>query len=582
MPSNLRTVVLALLLGASSTACRQEPETPVPQRAPQRLIEQLPRAAQREILATIDGVIKPILPPLSEEHRFVLSDPPPHPQLGFAIGLKPTTTPLRVRFEVLFEPPSGTAVPLYVKELAAPGWTEERIDLADRDLSGASLIFRRTVLGGPDYKPAIAWGNPILLPGTPHARPSLILVSLDTLRADFIAPYGRKTARTDALDRLAREGTLYEQAYSPSTWTLPSHTSLLYGKNLPESPAVMRNTKRITADTAIADRPLSTIMHSAGYLTAGFTGGGFLDWAFDFPRGFDTYFAYKQSADAECPAERFDGATVFAKAQQWLRANHHQPFFLFVHTYDAHDRCPFAVRHGHEFASGAWPELSAARNQELLEYYDRLIVDVDQLLASLLAAIDELGLRDSTLLIVTSDHGEAFSEHGARGHGCDMKPYEELSRVPLLLRFPSHVAAGARVPAPVSLIDVAPTALALLGLPPEPWMQGRLLPGLGLAGATGDDHPVFVHCGDALSVRRGRFKLITSHSARHPDELYDLADDPHERRSLPDQAAVRAQLGADAAQFWTDAVGLSTTPVAVPDQLDEGTKERLRALGYVK
>jgi arylsulfatase A-like enzyme len=405
-------------------------------------------------------------------------------------------------------------------------------------------------------------------------------VSIDTLRADFTGPYGRATARTTALDRLAREGTVYEQAYSPSTWTLPSHVSLFFGSNLPETPAILRRDARIAADTSIADRSLATILRGAGYLTAGFTGGGFLDWPFDLPRGFDTYFAFQQPPRTACAAERFDGATVFARALVWLRTNHQRPFFLFVHTYDVHDRCPFMPDVD---AVGAWPELSAARNRELLAYYDGLISATDQRLAALLDTIDELGLRDSTLLIVTSDHGEAFSEHDARGHGCDMRPYEELSRVPLLLRFAQRVPAGARVATPISLIDVAPTALALLGLPSEAWMQGRLLPDLGLAAAPSGDRPVYVHCGDALAVRRGPFKLITSRAARYPDELYDLAQDAHEQHKLADHDTERAQLRADAAQFWTQAVGLSSPPPWAPaQQLDESTKERLRALGYIK
>jgi arylsulfatase A-like enzyme len=433
------------------------------------------------------------------------------------------------------------------------------------------------------------WANPTLLPSARAKRPSVILVSLDTLRADKVGVYGHASARTPALDQLAAAGVQYQRAYAPSTWTVPSHASLFYGAYLPASPGVLRESQRTPKTAELPDRPISEILRGAGYLTAGFTGGGFLGYPWDFFRGFDTYFSYSQPAGVvdPCSSQRFDGPEVFRRATRWLERNHGAPFFLFVHTYDAHDRCPFfqpdVVRpEGKPF--DAAPSLDRADHQQVLDYYDQMIEETDRRLAGLLAAVDALGLRDDTLVIVTSDHGEALFEHGFSAHGCNLKPYEELARVPLLVRFPGRAPAGGRVAAPVSLIDVVPSILALLGLPPEPRIPGGILPGLGLRTAPGPSQPIYNHCGDALAVWRGQHKLITWRDRRESDEIYDLSEDPNERTNLGGGDPNASQLAADADAFWKTAPVQPNTPAenAGKPELDEATRQRLRDLGYLK
>jgi arylsulfatase A-like enzyme len=187
-------------------------------------------------------------------------------------------------------------------------------------------------------------------------------------------------------------------------------------------------------------------------------------------------------------------------------------------------------------------------------------------------------------VIVTSDHGEALSEHGVSAHGCDLKPYEELARVPLLVRFPGRAPAGERVAAPVSLIEVVPSILALLGLAPEPGIPGRVLPGLGLPAAPGPSQPIYTHCGAALAVWRGQHKLITWRDQREIDEIYDLSKDPEERNNLGDGDPNAAVLAADAGAFWKTAPVQPNTPAenAEKPELDEATRQRLRELGYLK
>ena len=574
-----------LLLCVLPLACQMEARNTTPM----HFIDRIP--SLRRSTMEIDGETKRVLPWAEFEHRFTLEGAPTRPVLAFAAGVLELPEQPSVRFEVLLQPQQGVPISLYSREIDRTGWNEERIDLSDRDLNRATLIFRRTVLRGFEKPPPYGgWGNPRLLPTEPARQPSVILVSLDTLRADLVGVYGRASARTPALDQLAASGMMYERAYAPSTWTVPSHASLFYGAYLPETPGVLRASGVVLTGAELPDRPIAEILGAAGYQTAAFTGGGFLAASpWDFSRGFDSYYAYAEPTvgDAPCDERRFDGPEVFRRAIRWLERNHGNPFFLFVHTYDVHDRCPFLEPD----AAGPGAELmyptavlARADRQKLLDHYERLIEAVDRRLAGLLAALDALGLRDDTLVIVTSDHGEGLAEHGISGHACNLKPYEELARVPLLVRLPGRTTAGERVTAPASLTDVVPSVLELLGLPPEPRTRGAGLPGLGPAAASAPSEPVYTHCGNALAVWRDGHKLITSRDRRHADEVYDLSRDPGEQTNLGTGDPQGAQLAADAAAYWKQTVVEWDVPAtnAEGKELDFPTRQRLRALGYLE
>jgi arylsulfatase A-like enzyme len=560
---------------------------------PFRFIDQIPVDRFDEI--TIDGDTRDVLPPVTPEQRIAVIDAPERPVLTFSVGIRPFQGPGVVRFEILLEPKPGEPETLYRKEIDSPGWIDERIDLSTRDLNGSTMVFRRTTVKDFEGEPPLsAWGNPTLVPAAPSSRPSVILVSLDTLQADRLGSYGNQGARTPALDRLAAEGVLYERTYSPSTWTAPSHASLFYGAYLQDTPTMMRAKNMLPEKRELPERPIASILRNAGYLTAGFTGGGYLAYPWDFKTGFETYFAYPQPPQSrdECDPRRFDGAEVFRRATEWLHRNGDQPFFLFVQTYDVHDRCPFLLPKPPDLYS--WPYFSPKKRLLLHRYYDYLIARVDRRMAAFLATIDQLGLRENTLLIVTSDHGEVLTANRINGHGCNNKtysrsiqvplPYEELTKVPLVVRFPGRVPDGERVSTPVSLVDVPATLLALLGLPSGPNMQGDLLPGLGLSGAREASEPIYSHCGEDLAVWRGSYKLLTTLDGRRPDQFYDVSRDPNEQTPLNrDSSPVFDVLTADAEGFWKGIVrpGAPGAAGAEPE-LDEAAKRRLRALGYLE
>ena len=516
----------------------------------------------------IEGVLKTVLTPLRWQQVFELPPQQGTPTLSFSIGLQPTPLEGTVRFAIDLER-NGAWQPLYSKDLSKPGWVDERVVLP-ADLGKVSLRFqRRLVAGTRDLVLYSAFGDPVLLPAAPAKRPSVILISLDTLRGDRLGLAGYPKARTPVLDAFGRSGIWYTDAYSPSAWTLPSHAALLYGRSVPQVPE---------RPSGIPTKPesLAEVLRAAGYLTAAFTGGGYLAPPWRFHLGFDTYFAFLPgNADGSCEPQRFDGPEVFRRATAWLRDRGQTPFFLFLHTYDVHDRCPFR-RETKGNPAVPWDNLDEEGNVRLLSYYDDLIADTDTRVGAFLDEIDQLGLRDNTLIVVTSDHGEFFNEHGKRGHGC-MPLYEPLIRVPLLVRYPARLAPRGPDRHPVSLVDVAPTILKLLEVPQPDRMKGVPLPGLGTP--EGDTRPVVVACDDYVAVRQSALKLMASSTAPDQPLLFDLERDPGEKENLFAARSGDAQslLGL-AQQHWREASAVAQQSPA--RTLDAETKERLRALGY--
>ena len=524
----------------------------------------------------IAGTYKHTIDPTNAENIIALPYAPAHPLLSFATGMRAFDRGGTVRFEIALRPKSGPDVTLFDRSLTETGWSDEAIDLSPYPLDGAALVFRRTLVDGPTLRLLnTAWGDPVIVPSVGPPAPSVILISLDTVRADRLGVTGDANARTPAVDRVAAEGVLYEQTYSPSTWTVPSHRSLFFGLY----PAASNPDATVPPGVPTPDtkklRPLAERFRDAGYLTAGFTGGGYLSDNFGFGRGFDTYYMFEQPT-GRCDPERFDGQQVASRAVRWLQERGHAPFFLFVHTYDAHDRCPFETPGSNGFA---WGFVGAYRKRQASDYYDEVIGRADQLVAAIVRELDSLGLAQSTLVVVLSDHGEGFSEHGIIGHGPSLKPYEELTRVPLILRYPGVVPAGQRISTPVSLVDVAPSIVALFNLPSDARTDGHLLPGFPAPNPTAA-RSLFAQSDDLLAVRDGPHKLITSRTGAFPDEVYDLEHDRAETQNLAlTDTHLATALRQEAAEYWSHAPSVVQPPAGQP-RLDPETRERLRALGY--
>jgi choline-sulfatase len=279
-------------------------------------------------------------------------------------------------------------------------------------------------------------------------RPSaVVIVTLDTTRADRLSPYGFGGASMPSFDRLAREGVLFERAASVAPLTLPAHTSLFTGL-FPPSHHVRDN----------ADSPLSPVqvtlaesLRSRGFQTAAFVGSTILDADRGLAQGFDTYVDVSTALGLASQRRERPADAVIGDAVSWLESVQRTPFFLWVHLNDPH--CPHDP-----------PEPYRSR---YLDPYTGELAFVDAQIGVLLDALSRRDLLKHAIVIIVGDHGESLGEHGERDHGLTL--YQSVLRIPLIVRSPGLVPR--RVDAPVRLIDVMPTVLDLLGVEPPP-MEG--------------------------------------------------------------------------------------------------------------
>ena len=410
---------------------------------------------------------------------------------------------------------------------------------------------------------AALWIRPAGLdPGTPRTRPNVLMITLDTTRADRIGSYGYRAASTPHLDRLAAAGVRFDQALSPAPLTLPAHASLMTGRQ-----PYLHGVRNNGYFTLSADVPtLAEAVAAAGYETAAFVSAFVLDRQFGLAQGFAHYddtLDPAAGAEASLELERRGDRTV-AAAAQWLSARASgQPFFVWVHLFDPHD--PYAP-------PSPFLEQFAGRP------YDGEVAFTDAVIGRLL---EQIGSDSSpTLVVVAGDHGESLGEHGESTHGLFV--YEAALRVPLIM-----AGAGITTPAvvaePVRLIDVAPTIADLLGIGSLPGAEGRSLrPVMTGDGLREDPPPVyaesyfpqfFMGWAPLRSLRVGRWKFI---DAPEP-ELYDLSADPAELTNVIAREPARAQSLQRALASTLSAHTNAMTPMPLSDD----ARQRLASLGYV-
>jgi arylsulfatase A-like enzyme/Flp pilus assembly protein TadD len=392
-----------------------------------------------------------------------------------------------------------------------------------------------------------------------EAGRNVLLVTVDTLRADAVGAYGRTDASTPWMDRLAAAGARFSFAHAHNVTTLASHANILSGR-LPTGHGV-RDNAGFRFPSGIAT--LATLLKARGYKTAAFVSAFPLDSRFGLARGFDVYddrFVDAQARPVLLEQERSGPATV-ALAKSWIEAAGPAPWFCWVHVYEPH--APYAP-----------PEPYASRFAS--RPYDGEVAAADAALGPLLEPILKAGRAGRTVVVLTADHGESLGEHGEATHG--IFAYEATLRVPLLFYSP-----GARprvVDAPARHVDVLPTILDALALPLPAGLPGRSLVDAAAGAAAGDAPTYFEALSGQLNrgwaplhgVLENRKKLVELPLP----ELYDLASDPAEVRNLaassPEplerlRGRLRALQAADAG--------------AAPSREEEATLEKLRSLGYV-
>jgi arylsulfatase A-like enzyme len=407
--------------------------------------------------------------------------------------------------------------------------------------------------------------------------PPVILISVDTMRADHLGVYGYRRARTPNIDSFADGGTVFRQVGSQIPLTLPSHFSL-FTSTYPFTNRIEENAEQVPSGAIT----LPSILRARGYRTAAFIGSVYLERELGFDQGFDFYdspFSFEafsslagsmfygdRNRDPLRARDRRDGALVVRAALQWLRANREQPVFAFLHLFDLH--LPYRLP-----PSAAKPEATSGYDAEL-EYIDRLMGSFRQ-------ALVRDGWWDRSLVILLSDHGEGLGEHGEQTHGYFI--YQSTLHVPLIIHWPS-AEPGPKPSGDQSagLIDVAPTVLDFLHFPAPPSFAGRSLLQPNLASASPAvvyGESVYSH--DAFgwsalrSLRAGKYKYIAAPRA----ELYDLEADPNERSNVIAQhpAESRALAGqlANLLARYASAHPASSAAMA-PDKL-----AALKSLGYL-
>jgi arylsulfatase A-like enzyme len=388
-----------------------------------------------------------------------------------------------------------------------------------------------------------------------QARPSgLVIITLDTTRADRLPVYGFGGIGTPAIDGLASHGAVFDDAVSVAPLTLPAHTSLFTGL-YPANHGVREN-----ASPALdrSHATLAGVLHDRGFHTAAFVGSIVLHRDRGLAGGFDVYD--DGSADGTPAPKRRPGNEVVDRARAWIDHLDGTPFFLWVHLYDVH----------------APQALPMDLRRRYGDRYDGGIAYVDGQIGRLLDVLRQRDLLANTVVVVAGDHGESLGEHGEKEHGIFL--YQSTLRVPLIICAPSLTAR--RVTATASLVDVFPTVLQLLGIPPHvphdgislmPALAGRALPSRAIYAES--MYAAHSGVGPLRMIRDCEFKFI---DGLRP-ELYDLDRDPDERHNIGDAHLATASV----LRRKLDAMNADVSSQGGATQLPPDKRRALEALGYV-
>ncbi len=413
---------------------------------------------------------------------------------------------------------------------------------------------------------------------------NVILIIVDTLRYDHLGCYGHAGNNTPSIDRLAREGIRFEDAVSQAPITLPSISSILtsltpleHGVHYNEG---YRLPERVTT--------LAEVMSTQGLQTAAFVGSIVLDSTFGTAQGFDRYdarfperFPFYQSS-LKSVEGLYDGSQrraedITKSAVSWLKEKKERPFFLLLHYYDPHipyDPPP-------PFAPQAGPDNYKEILSRQADYYDGEIAYTDQQIGLLLDELRELDLDRNTLIVFTSDHGEALGDNGEETHSVFL--YEPTVRVPLILGGAIGMSGGRVINGQVRSIDIMPTVLDIMEIAPPPGISGRSLIPRVEGGESQENPPAYMETyanrfergwSVLRGVRAGGWKFIQAPSP----ELYDLRKDPDETRNLfAEDKEVSSRLAGLLADMDKEAAGSERVD---PGIKDKAFLEKVRSLGY--
>lgn len=471
-----------------------------------------------------------------------------------------------------------------------------------------SLISARHALAPIDVSGDREFINPVRASGEVPRGSNVLLISIDTLRADHLSGYGYPRRTSPNIDTMALDGARFVRAHSQAPWTLPSHGTMMTSLYPSSHGARFKNNFRFL-DAFYADRlddsnlTLPELLKAAGYRTGALTSVNWLSPAFGFGQGFDTF---------DMDGARNSAAVLVDKAIEWISAVHDAPFFLFVHFFDVHnyespDRYDALYQRGDyrgtlrdnlpQVVANSSESLSADDLAYLVAKYDGAINYVDAELGRLFQSLRSSALYDDTLIVLTSDHGEEFWDHGGTGHGFTL--YQEQLRVPLIVKPPSAFPVTARESdALAGVIDVPPTILDYLGLPRPRTFEGISLRTV-IEGERGVLRELFAedtYFFNSYAVLDAGFKSINNRMLPpdlfnprlllanirslyriRDDEFYNLELDPVERHNVSKQESVLQTAMTERMREH-----LSFTRLGEMKTLDPKSAQELRSLGYIR
>ena len=401
----------------------------------------------------------------------------------------------------------------------------------------------------------LATGTVVAIAGILRPQPSgLVIVTLDTTRADRLPAYGFQGVATPAIDRLVSRGAVFDEAVSVAPLTLPSHTSLFTGL-YPPNHGVRDNAGPALERSHFS---LAAILHDRGFRTAAFVGSTILNADRGLSRGFDVYDDGRGNGTPAPP--RRPGSQVVDRARAWIDDLDRKPFFLWVHLYDVH----------------ASQTLPVELRRTYGDRYEGGIAYVDVQIGRLFDELQRRGLLSRAIVVVAGDHGESLGEHGEKEHGVFL--YDSTLHVPLIVCAPG--IAARRVAGLTSLVDIVPTVLSLLGIAAPARLDGISLVAALRVGRVSERsiyaeslYAAHFGWGALRMVQDGRFKFI---DAPKP-ELYDLETDPREVHNLADERiATAAALRRELLDMIANVSPQTDMPRLPPDRL-----RALEALGYI-
>jgi len=440
-----------------------------------------------------------------------------------------------------------------------------------------------------------------------NAKPNVILISLDTLRADHLHCYNYPLATSPNIDALAAGGIVFENSVAQANWTLPSHMSIMTSQLPMVHGVINRQLKLAPSEVTLAE-----ILKNEGYATVGITGGYNVDARFGFSQGFDEYHGDKLSYLRDEERRKYGQgvrlARLLPQAIAKISKLKGRPFYLFLHAWDVH--APYMPHEGyiekfskdyhgdidvvtHEYMIALNQKTKRATEDDLARIralYDNEILFADHYLGELFKALDRLDLRGKTIIVLTSDHGDSHMEHGFINHNETL--FNPEIHVPLIISYPGRLPAGRRVKAVVRGIDVAPTILDLAGVPYSKKVAHEFQ-GQSLVGSWDGNHrqtPAISEAGAQkgwkrrLAIRSGRYKLIWSRDLKDRDviELYDLEADPGEYNDISTrEPEVAKNLRMRLEREIRDSANIRSSNHAGKLRPDAEFEERLKGLGYL-